>query len=45
LPSSILDGDFSNKTIYERSESIKKLQEEFKKVIFYFVIDISGSTD
>lgn len=45
LPSSILDWDFSNKTIYERSESIKKLQEEFKKVIFYFVIDISWSTD
>lgn len=45
IPDSILDGDFSKKSIYERRKHIETIKEEFKKLAFYFMIDVSGSTD
>lgn len=42
---SFLDWDFSEKSIYERNKKIEQIKEEFKKLVFYFMIDVSGSTD
>ena len=43
FPSSYLGGDFSDKKIYEKNHVLKKLDDELKKLLFYFVIDVSWS--
>ena len=45
LPSSYLDGNFDQKNIYERTEFSEFLEKDFKKLLFYFVLDVSGSTE
>ena len=45
LPSSYLDGNFDQKNIYERIEFSEFLEKDFKKLLFYFVLDVSGSTE
>lgn len=42
---SFVDGDFSEKSIYDRKRNIEKIKEEFKKLCFYFMIDVSWSTE
>ena len=42
---SFVDWDFSEKSIYDRTRNIEKMKEEFKKLCFYFMIDVSGSMD
>ncbi len=42
---SFVDWDFSEKSIYDRKRNIEKIKEEFKKLSFYFMIDVSGSTE
>lgn len=45
FPTSFVDGDFSQKPIYERCEFTEALEQDFKKLLFYFVLDVSGSTE